>query len=657
MKGPGYVTTDAFLTTNGRAYNSSLASFSVSVSPTLGTPDAKVWVNSTTTYALKGSPPYIATGAKSYFVNMTMVPDSNTTALQNYSYTIILPKRYEFNTSTNVPSNAPITFTGFTRVTVDPGVTSGTPQVRMKMSQSIVGTARAKVVAPVGKFYVANATFTNYQAFVAGNTSLTLSGEDSTDPNGHITAANFTWKFNPSGAITYLIRTNFTYTQAGQSTVNLTVKEAGGNVTYRDITLFVDDQLPIARIKTNITGGAIQNGQTLRVNEGTVVKFDGSASTDLAYVGKNGVILDSGYAWDFNGDRATDATGRIVTWTLQKPGNFTINLTVTDSVGWKSVNATMTAIVNDTRGPVPAFDILDPDKDWGVVTSPFERKAIVLNASRTTDDHDNNSALNFTWTIPGPLVGSTGSTHTFWGINISFAWQEWNLSYNVKLATHDTGFPTGKVNYGNLSRNITVQIDNSLHADLFIALDPTTHQSSMKVSPTDPAEGDQVTVSVNVTNKAGRAPASQVVTNVSAISGGVTTQLASSAQWFDKNGNPTSNHTIAPGDTVKLVFTVTLSGQGNKTIQVFIYDATEPYTWRTPENRASLPVNVRQPAWQPYAIYGSVIGVIVLFVFGMYARRKIKAGEWRPIRGRRREKGEAEEKRPRKEVKEEKKRL
>jgi len=586
-----------------------------------------------------------------------MVPDTNVTALQNYSYTIILPKRYELNTSTTVPSNAPVTFTGFTRVTVDPSVTSGTPQVRMKMSQSIVGTARAKVVAPVGKFNVANATFTNYQAFVAGNTSLTLSGEDSTDPNGHITSANFTWRFGPSGAITYGIRTNFTYTQAGQSTVNLTVKEAGGNVTYRDITLFVDDQLPIANIKTNLTLGLIMNGRTLRVNEGTVVKFDGSASTDLAYVGKNGVILDSGYAWDFNGDRATDATGRIVTWTLQKPGNFTINLTVTDSVGWKSVNATMTAIVNDTRGPVPAFDILDPTKDWGTITSPFERKTITLNASRTTDDYNNNSALNFTWTIPGPLVGSTGSTHPFWGINISFAWQEWNLSYNVKLAVHDTGFPTGKVNYGNLSRNITVQIDNSLHADLFIALDPTTHQSSMKVSPTDPAEGDQVTVSVNVTNKAGRAPASQVVTNVSAISGGVTTLLASSAQWFDKNGSPTSNHTIAPGDTVKLVFTVTLSGQGNKTIQVYIYDATEPYTWRTPENRASLPVNVRQPAWQPYAIYLSVIGVIVLFVFGMYARRKIKAGEWRPIRGRRREKGEAEEKRPRKEVKEEKKRL
>jgi len=41
----------------------------------------------------------------------------------------------------------------------------------------------------------------------------------------------------------------------------------------------------------------------------------------------------------------------------------------------------------------------------------------------------------------------------------------------------------------------------------------------------------------------------------------------------------------------------------------------------------------------------------------MYARRKIKAGEWRPIRGRRRERGAEEEKRPRKEIKEEKKRL
>src|SRR5206468_76125 len=189
--------------------------------------------------------------------------------------------------------------------------------------------------------------------------------------------ANFTWRFTPPGTTTWGIRTNFTYTQGGQSTVNLTVREVSGNLTYREITLFVDDQVPTANIKTNKTGSNIANGLTLRVDEGTVVRFDGSASTDFAYTGKVGVI-----------------------------------------------------------------------------PSPFERKTIALNASRTTDDYNNNSALTFTWTIPGPLVGSPGPTHTFSGVNISFAWQEWNLSYNVKLAVHDTGFPNGKWNWGNLSRNI-----------------------------------------------------------------------------------------------------------------------------------------------------------------------------------------------------------
>jgi hypothetical protein len=110
---------------------------------------------------------------------------------------------------------------------------------------------------------------------------------------------------------------------------------------------------------------------------------------------------------------------------------------------------------------------------------------------------------------------------------------------------------------------------------------------------------------------------------------------------------------------VKLVFSVRLAGQGNKTLQAYVYDKSEPYTWITSENRAQSPVNVRQPWWQPYAIGAAVIGVIVLFVFGMYARRKIKAGEWRPIRGRRGggEKGGEEERKPRREVKEEKKRL
>lgn len=650
-KGPAYVTTDGFLTTNGKSYVST-GPYTTNFAG-LATPGSRVWINATSNYVLKQAPPYIAYGAKTYFVNMTLVPDTNVSVYQNSVYLVALPRSYELNTTTKIPANAPITTRNFTRVTIDPDVTTGMPQLRMTVSQSLIGVAREKVTGPVGKFYVHNATFANYQAFVANNTTLTFSAEDSTDPNGHIADANFTWRFTPNaGDIRYGITPTFKYTRATNFTVNLTVTEGGGNKTYRNIMLFVDDQSPIAKIRTNRTGSAPANGRTLNVDEGTVVRFDGGLSTDLAYPGKNGVILDSGYAWDFDGDRITDATGRIVNWTLRKPGQFTVNLTVMDSVGWKGANATMTLIVNDTKAPSPAFDVLDPTKDWGTTTTLIERRTYSFNASKTTDDYDKVPAMNFTWVIPGPLVGSSGTNHTFYGVNITFGWAEWNNSYKVVLSVRDTGFGSQKPNKGNLTRDLNVQIDVTLHADLRI------DAGTLKITPGDPEEGAPVTVTVNVTNKPSRLTASNVTTQVSVISGGQTTLLTSVADWFDKNGQPMgSNHTIVSSDRVHLVFHVILFGQGNKTLQVHVVDSTEPYTWDTSENRASSPLNVRQPAWQPYAIWGAVIGVIALFVGGMYARRKIKAGEWRPIRGRRGTRGVDDEKRPKKEVKEEKKRL
>ncbi len=654
-KGPAYVTTEGFLTTNGKAYANSTTPYSSTVVG-LETPGGQVWINATAKYSLKPTPPpYIAYGAKNYFVNVTMVPDVNITTYQNFTYTIAFPRQYELTSSTTVPPGAPVTTRNFTRVTVDPRETGGLPQIRMTISQSLNGTARAKVAAPIGKFHAVNATFANYQAFVANNTTITYSAEDSTDPNGHIPDANFTWKFTALPADTrYGIRPEYKYKQNGTFVVNLTVRESGGNTTYRNITIFVDDRLPVANLRTNRTGTGIANGVTLRVNEGTLVRFDGGLSTDLAYPGKPGVILDSGYSWDFDGDRIADATGRIANYSFPKPGQFRLNLTVTDSVGWKSTNATMTAIVNDTKAPVPSWEILDPSRDWSVISSPIERRTIAINASKTTDNHDKLAALNFTWTIPGPFIGEPGTNHTKYGVNVSFAWAEWNTSYKVLLSVRDTGFPgpPHKANTGNLTRDVTVQIDTAIHADL--RFEPNT----LKVIPADPEEGADVTVTVNYTNKQSRATASNVTAELIVISGGQPTLLPISAlHWFDRNGDSKdANRTILSGETVKLVFTTRISGQGNKTLQVNVYDSSEPTTWRN-DNRPSAPVNVRQPGWQPYAIAGAVIGVIALFVGGMYARRKIKAGEWRPIRGRRKERVEGEEKKPRKEIKEEKKRL
>ena len=129
-KGPGYVTTDGFLTTSNRAYNSSLTSYTVDVSPTLPTPNAKVWINTTATYSLKGAPPYIAVGAASYLVTMTMVPDSNASAYQNYTYTVAFPRGYELTTSRVLPDPTVVDILGFSPAVIDPRVTTGTPRSR-----------------------------------------------------------------------------------------------------------------------------------------------------------------------------------------------------------------------------------------------------------------------------------------------------------------------------------------------------------------------------------------------------------------------------------------------------------------------------------------------------------------------------------------------
>jgi len=659
--GPVYTTTDGFLTTNGRSYNSSAASYFVTVEG-LTTPGSKVWINTSATYTIKGTS-YIAYGAQRYFVNATVRFDSNTSAYQDQAYTIALPRTYEMTSFT--VTTPPVTVSGATRITLDPGIPSGTAppqntQVRMIVQRSLSGTANAKIVLPAGKFSVVNASFSNYQAFVAKDTNLTFSAEDSTDPVGDIAKANFTWRFlandtvegNLPANIGYGIRPYYTYRKVGEFVVNLTVTQAGGNKTYRDIKVWVDGEAPIARIKTNRTGSGSINGTELRVDEKSPIRFDASLSTDLAYLGKNGLVQDpSGYAWDFNGDRITDSTGKIVEHSFAKPGRFTVNLTVTDSVGWKSVNATITLVANDTTAPTVAFDIRDPRNDYAIVPTLTENREYSFNASRTTDNYDEPTALNYSWSIPGPILGRTGrGPHPFYGMNISFTWTEFNTSYNVILNVTDSGFDGRTGNKGNITRAVTVQVDWTVRPDLKI------DSGTLEVTPTDPEDATTITVTVNVTNKEKRGTAGNVTAQLLSIAGGVTTVLSSTPEWRNKSGLKL-DRTIASGESVTLTFAATVNGQGNRTIQVLVYDSREPYTAITPENRASTPVNVRQAAWVQYAIYGSIVGVLAVFVFYAYYRRKVRAGEWQPLRRRGEKRAEGAEKKARKEVKEEKKRL
>ena len=584
--------------------------------------------------------------------------DDSTTATPTAPPTAPATANATATTATTPPA---ITTYNFTRITVDPAVVGSgiTPQIRMVLARSLNGTARAKVVGPAGDFYVVNSTYQNYQAYVAQNKSLTFSAAESTDPVGDITKANFTWRFESNVSTTqflgYGISPTFRYKSMGEFVVNLTVVQGGGNVSYRDIKVWVDGTLPVANFRTNLTGSGSAANTNLSVNQGTTVRFDGSLSTDLAYPGKAGVIPNSGYAWDFDGDRITDATGRVVNWTFNKPGKFIVNLTATDGVGWKGANASMTVTVNDTQAPVPAFTILDPTSEYAPVSALREGRNYTVNASTTTDNYDKVSALNFTWTIPGPIFGEQGNNHTRYGMNITFGWQSWNNSYAVLLSVKDTGFGSHKPNTGNLTRSIRVGIDWSRHPDLYIVV------GTPKVDNANPDSGATITITLNVTNKPNRGAASQISVAVSEGTGSQATSLAPTWRMFDKNGNPVSPEVIASGATVTLRISVTVVGQGNKTLNVFVVDQNEPYTVRTSENAAKLNIVVNQPAWVNIAIVGAIVGVFLVVIGAMYYRRKVKAGDWQPVRLRREKGGKDEggKERPRKEkeAKEEKKRL
>jgi hypothetical protein len=655
--GPLYVATDAFLLLSGKSYVSAMTSYQVSVSTTFLTPGDPVWINSSATYQVKSSA-WISYGAPKYFLNLTVFPDTNVTVYHNMTYLVQLPVFYEMVSSTILPNPSAITTSGYTHITVDPGVTG--QAIRMVIQQSLTGNARAKVVGPNGKFYVADSAFQHYKAYVANNTNISFSGAETTNPpSNDSTRDNFTWRFlsngsfpDPADNVRYGIQPTFLFTQAGPYVVNVTAVGSGGNTTYRNIDIWVDGSAPTADFRTNRTGSGSAVGANLHVDQGTAIRFDGGLSTDQAYPGKAGVILNSGYTWDFNQDNITDATGRVANWTFNTVGMFLVNLTVTDSVGNKAANVSLTITVNDTEAPKPDYRILDPANDYAIMTTLIEGHNYTFNASTTTDNHDNSSVLNYTWTIPGPLLQDSVLSRNFYGQNITFGWSAWNLSYEVKLVVRDTGFGSGKANNGTLFRNESVQIDQSKHPDLFVVL------GTAKMDISNPESGQTVTVTVNVTNKAGWGTASQIYVLVKETSGSDNIALAPTWSMVDKNGSAIT--TLPAGATGRLTISFAVVGQGNRTVTITVADRNEPYTHVTSENNVTESIIVQQPAWVNYAIILSVVAVFAVVIFAMYYRRKVKAGDWQPrFRRGKGEKGEGGKEKPRKEkeVKEEKKRL
>jgi len=647
-----YVTTDRFSTTNGIIYNSSQASFlqnATDFRPGVSAPTA-IFLNSTATYTPRGGT--IPNGKPTYYVNLTTQNDQNETVYQDQVVDLLLPRGYEM---TDKKVTGPITTTGWTRITVDAGLTAGTAtsQIDMTIRKSLNGTARAAVVGPIGKFHVLSDTDKNYTAVVAAGTNITFSAEQSIDPIGNIQDANFTWRFTNntvSSRIGYNITSIFNYTasilavEGHEFTVNLTVVEAGGNRTYRDIKIFVDDTPPVAAIKTNRTTGD-GTGMSLVMDEDSPIKFDGSLSFDSTYASAPywvnnhtnripDVEGNRGYRWDWDANHIMDSNLKFPVTSFEKPGWYNSTLQVVDWVGHTStVNATIYIVANDRTKPTPNFVILDPSRDWIITTSLTEGKNYSFNASSSTDNYDESRNLSYAWRFPGPVtctqacapngtINSTPGRDGGW--NVTVRWSEFNVSYNVTLNVTDTGFLGRTPNYVNLTSGIAVAVDLAKHPDLkYVA-------ASLKIEPGQPEEGQVINVSFMIANDLNRANATSVRVILEAKdANGVVVLQNRNPEWRDEKWNLLSDteKRVNTGTKVRLIFLISFPAQGNKTLEIKFNDTTEPYTWVDGQNRITGSVFAKLAGWViPLVIIGFIVLVIAV-AFGARTYSRYRSGE------------------------------
>jgi parallel beta-helix repeat protein len=239
------------------------------------------------------------------------------------------------------------------------------------------------------------------------DTSITLNGTGSTDNVGIV---RHIWTFN-IGSVTIVLQgvsPSYNFTAPGIYSVTLNVTDSAGNSDTDTLTITVND----------ITAPAANAGLDQSVDEGAIVIFNGSGSTDNV-----GIV---NYTWTFN-----DSVGNFMLYGITPshafmvPGVYTARLNVTDSAGLWGTD-TMLVTVNP--------DAVPPTAEAGPDQNATEGDTISFNGTASTD---NANVSNYTWNFT-----YNGSAMFLYGPQPSFRfWAAGN--YTVMLTVHDAAGNSG----------------------------------------------------------------------------------------------------------------------------------------------------------------------------------------------------------------------
>ena len=549
------------------------------------------------------------------------------TAFVDYNFSVKLMPNFELVSS---DTSDPNTFVGgFQNFTLDPSTGSGLVSYSLTIESAIDPVAKGGLDTSATVYVLKNATNVVLKYFVSkGNTSV-FTANSSSDPNGN--PLTYEWQFGDGTFATTFNKTiAHVYTVARNLThANLTVRDVSDRTSTTQINVTVDGLAPhaIYLLKNrSLVGGVLYLNQSETFIINATSKIPGAGSFDDAATDgdREGLIDHVQFSW---GDG--NVSGRIMrtddqqnaTWSYAQAGDYTLWLNVTDVVGHHN-NVSLPVHVNDTTSPVVKFDVKNATGGIALV----EGLVVYMNASATRDNVNNYTQLYYSWSF-----GDGSTNETGYGLfNVSHTYAKLG-GYTIKLNVTDLAKPDLKGNYQTATKSITVlskprpnlKIDNATYI------------------PGEFTEGKTGTIVVNITN-VGNAVADEITVSfyIQNLDGTETLiGTAKATEIFNKTSQSQVSQ-VDPQGKIQIRFAYSPSAKGTYTIKVNATDLSDQLTASEVILSGPNALVVKEAAWKAYALWGGVVGVIILVPLLIYLSRRWSRRE---RKGPRREKKSEEE--------------
>jgi PKD repeat protein len=231
-----------------------------------------------------------------------------------------------------------------------------------------------------------------------GNQDSTFSFDATGTTDSTETSLTYEWDLGNGETISGTSTvSSYSYNSIGEYTVAVTVTNGYGNTDTATVPITVESRDPTASLSTDQEIG----------DTDTSFGFSASGSTD-----PDGTTLT--YEWGF-GD-GNSATGKTASHSFTDPGDYTVNLLVTDKYG--NTDSTATTITVNAQSPTATFTVSPENGDT--------ETAFGFDGTDSADP--DGTSLSFSWTF-GDGATATGAqpTHSFSEAG----------TYNVELTVED----------------------------------------------------------------------------------------------------------------------------------------------------------------------------------------------------------------------------